>query len=169
MSPTPVPAHSRVIMNLSLIFGNFLKGKAPILLSKVDVHLSRKNRFVPDIIVVCDRSKIKPVHGVHGAPDLVVEVLSPSTEKRDRLDKKKAYEEAGVKEYWLINAKSRSIEIYSLTDGRLELVDSITEIPDYEIERMSEEAVNAIVREFSPVLFPDLIIQVGSVFYNILE
>jgi Uma2 family endonuclease len=169
MSPRAIPAHNVVVNNLSRIFGNYLRGKQCICFTDVDVTLSRKDRFVPDFMVVCDRNKIKPIDGVHGAPDLVVEVLSRSTEKRDRQYKKKAYEEAGVKEYWLVSVVNHSIEMYTLIEGRLELTDVNTEIPDWELDRMSEAEKSEVVSEFSPALFPELVIPIEDVFYNVID
>ena len=73
-------------------------------------------RFVPDFMVVCDREKIK-ADGVHSAPDLVLEVLSPSTAKNDKGYKKSVYESSGVPEYWIVSPKEKSIEVYLLQDG----------------------------------------------------
>ena len=93
------------------IFKNYLKGKNCIPFSDgLLVHLTDENKFVPDMMVVCDRSKIKS-DGVHGAPDLVVEVLSPSTAKDDRTRKKEVYEACGVPEYWLVSPTDKSIEV----------------------------------------------------------
>jgi Uma2 family endonuclease len=168
MSPRAAYAHSTVIMNLTLIIGPFFKGNKCTLFSDFEVILTPKDHFVPDLMIVCDKDKIKK-DAVYGAPDLVIEVLSPSTEKRDRQYKKKVYEEAGVKEYWLVNTKSRSIEIYTIIDGRLELSDVHTIIPYYTVDRMTEEEKANIVYEFSPHLFPELVITSEDVFDNVIE
>ena len=84
MSPRPVVKHNWVAENISYLFRSYLRGKKCVPLGDgYDLYLSEKDRFVPDFMVVCDRDKIKP-KGVFGAPDLVVEVLSPSTAVRDR-------------------------------------------------------------------------------------
>ena len=75
------------------------------------MFLSENDHFVPDMMVVCDREKIHH-DGIHGAPDLAVEVLSPSTMKNDRTHKKDVYAKYGVREYWLVNPTDRSIEVY---------------------------------------------------------
>ena len=76
-----------------------MKGRACIPFGDgVLVHLTDEDKFVPDVMVVCDRNKIKP-DGVYGAPDLVVEVLSPSTVKNDKGYKKSIYESSGIPEY----------------------------------------------------------------------
>lgn len=74
----------------------------------------------PDIIVVCDPKKIEK-KGCVGAPDLVVEILSPSTAKMDWKDKYALYEEAGVREYWIVNPDDALVHVFRLTDGKFRL------------------------------------------------
>lgn len=70
----------------------------------------------PDLLVVCDKKKVDR-HGVHGAPDLVVEVLSPRTARYDKIIKLSLYQQAGVPEYWIVDPVSRSVSVYTLKDG----------------------------------------------------
>ena len=98
MSPRPVVNHNRIAFRIAHLFENYLEGRKCIALADgVDVHLTEKDIFVPDMMVVCEREKIK-YDGVYGAPDLVVEVLSPSTAKRDKGYKKDVYEICVVRE-----------------------------------------------------------------------
>lgn len=120
MSPRPRINHARVSLNISLAFGNYLKGKKCKPFLEVDVHLDKKNHFTPDVIIVCDRDKVKPTH-IAGAPDLVVEILSPRTTFRDRVLKMEAYEKFGVREYWIVNVETRTIEVYRNVDGSFEV------------------------------------------------
>ena len=141
------------------IFKNYLKGKNCIPFSDgLLVHLTDENKFVPDMMVVCDRSKIKS-DGVHGAPDLVVEVLSPSTAKDDRTRKKEIYEACGVPEYWLVSPTDKSIEVYLLESGKYILHDVYTVRPDWVLKQMTDEERAAIVTEFKCHLYDDLIIR----------
>ena len=71
----------------------------------------------PDVLVVCDAGKLDR-RGVRGAPDFVVEVLSPATASHDYLFKRHAYERAGVREYWLVHPADRMLTSYRLVDGR---------------------------------------------------
>jgi Uma2 family endonuclease len=71
----------------------------------------------PDVLVVCDAGKLDR-RGVRGAPDFVVEVLSPATATHDYLVKRHAYERAGVREYWLVHPADRMLTSYRLVDGR---------------------------------------------------
>ena len=146
------------------IFKNYLKGKNCIPFSDgLLVHLTDENKFVPDMMVVCDRSKIKS-DGVHGAPDLVVEVLSPSTAKDDRTRKKEVYEACGVAEYWLVSPTDKSIEVYLLESGKYILHDVYTVRPDWVLKQMTDEERAAIVTEFKCHLYDDLIIRLDDIF-----
>ena len=146
------------------IFKNYLKGKNCIPFSDgLLVHLTDENKFVPDMMVVCDRSKIKS-DGVHGAPDLVVEVLSPSTAKDDRTRKKEIYEACGVPEYWLVSPTDKSIEVYLRESGKYILHDVYTVRPDWVLKQMTDEERAAIVTEFKCHLYDDLIIRLDDIF-----
>src|SRR5699024_7760888 len=78
------------------------------------------NWLIPDLIVVCDPDKIKQ-NRILGAPDLVVEIISPSSAKIDRMDKRLAYQWSGVREYWIIDPANQIIEAYLLKGHALEL------------------------------------------------
>ena len=146
------------------IFKNYLEGKNCIPFSDgLLVHLTDENKFVPDMMVVCDRSKIKS-DGVHGAPDLVVEVLSPSTAKDDRTRKKEIYEACGVPEYWLVSPTDKSIEVYLLESGKYILHDVYTVRPDWVLKQMTDEERAAIVTEFKCHLYDELIIRLDDIF-----
>ena len=94
MSPRPRVRHVQVASRIANLFDQKLRGKrCTALPDGVDLILDEKNHFIPDAMIVCDPDKIKDTC-VEGAPDLVVEVLSPSTAKRDRGDKAKAYAQA---------------------------------------------------------------------------
>lgn len=77
---------------------------------------------VPDISVICDQSKIDE-KGCKGAPDMIIEILSPSTQRQDRLLKLRLYQEAGVKEYWIVDPETRTVQVMLWQDGRYELED----------------------------------------------
>ena len=112
MSPRPSENHSRVSGNIYRLFSNYLNGRrCEPFGDGVDVYLDENNQFVPDVMVVCDTEKIKP-DGVYGAPDLVVEVLSPSTARNDKTCKKNVYARCGVLEYWIVDPSGKSLEVY---------------------------------------------------------
>jgi Uma2 family endonuclease len=111
MTPAPRARHQALVTRLAAIFSNVLKDSPCMpFVSPFDVMLDApefgkdfaENVVQPDLLVICDREKIKP-HGCEGAPDLVVEILSPSSHTRDYIDKLRLYERFGVKEYWIID------------------------------------------------------------------
>ena len=156
--------HTYVADGILNIFRNYLKGKNCIPFGDgLLVHLTDEDHFVPDVMVVCDRNKIKKI-GVYGAPDLVVEVLSPSTAKNDRGYKKGVYESSGVPEYWIVEPSNKSIEVYLLQDGRYVLDNIYTLYPADELEEMTDEERTAVVTEFKCHLYDDLTIRLEDIF-----
>lgn len=166
MSPRPTVNHNHVVLNISRLFSNYLYGKRCTPFSDgVDLFLDEENRFVPDFMVVCDPDKIK-LDGVHGAPDLVVEVLSPSTAKNDKTRKKDVYARCGVREYWLVGPEDKSIEVYHLNGESFLLHDIYTLHADWQLAQMSEEERSALVTHFKCSLFDDLDISIDDIFYR---
>ena len=130
-----------------------------------NVYLTDKDHFVPDFMVVCDPDKIKS-DGVHGAPDLVVEVLSPSTARNDKTRKKDVYARCGVREYWIIHPEDKSVDVYR-TDGTEFILHDIYSLhPDWMLAKMSEEERAAVVTHFKCSLFDDLDISLEDIFYR---
>ena len=159
--------HVFVSGHIYKLFANYLEGKRCTPIAEgVTVYLTEKDHFVPDFMVVCDPDKIRH-DGVHGAPDLAVEVLSPSTAARDKRYKKSVYAQCGVKEYWIVSQRERSVEQYVLSGGTLELQDVYTEYPDYMLEKMSEAEKASLVTEFRCTLFEDLSLKLQDIFYRV--
>ena len=100
---------------------NFLEGKScQLFSSNFDVRPDLNDESItvqPDILVVCDSSKIDG-RGVKGPPDLVIEILSKTTVKKDKTVKLKLYQKSGVKEYWLVNPHSIYVDVFVLEDGK---------------------------------------------------
>ena len=122
MSPAPAPKHQEISIELSRQFGNFLKGKpCKVYPAPFDVRLSANNEddtvVQPDLSVICDRSKIDD-KGCKGSPDLVIEILSPSTARHDRMVKLRLYQKAGVREYWMVDPDTKTVQVCILDDGR---------------------------------------------------
>ncbi|GGI25007.1 Uma2 family endonuclease [Pedobacter mendelii] len=124
MSPAPSRVHQEIAMNLLKPFLNFLDGKLfKVYSAPFDVRFPKESKedaavftvLQPDICVVCDKSKLD-YRGCIGAPDIVVEILSPGNTKMELLNKYKVYEEFGVKEYWVVSQGDQSILIYTLND-----------------------------------------------------
>lgn len=118
-------------------------------------------------MVVCAPDKIKQ-DGVHGAPDLVVEVLSPGTVRNDRTLKKDIYARFGVREYWLVSPGDKYVEIYKNDGGEFVLHNVYTVYADWQLAQMSEEERAAAETHFKCGLFDDFDISLDDVFFRIL-
>lgn len=162
MSPASIK-HILIQRNLAIIIGSFLRGKKCQLFMEAAVVFDEENHFIPDLIVVCDPDKIKK-NNIEGAPDFIVEVLSPSTRRRDITIKKEIYEKYGVKEYWIISPKDEAIEVYILRNGKYEL-DNIYhhfDEEDWAALNDAEKAEQQLSLKIS--LYNDLEIQVNEIF-----
>lgn len=114
MSPSPNTKHQTLVGNLFGFLHQALKGKECVpWIAPLDVVFSEKNVVQPDIIIVCDRSK-ETEKNIQGPPDVVFEVLSPYTSRKDRWNKKILYEKFGVKEYLVIEPEAQYVEHFRL-------------------------------------------------------
>lgn len=121
---SPSTDHQRTSFNLSLILGNYVKEKAlgQCFTAPFDVALDEVNLVQPDLLFIsAARASIVTENCVEGAPDLVVEILSPGTFKTDRSDKMQLYRRFGIAEYWILDPRNRSIEVYNLQEGEYRL------------------------------------------------
>lgn len=168
MMATPTSNHNRITVNLSNIFGAFLRGKPCEYFSDREALYLEEDmeEYQPDGMVVCDPEKVRD-KGVYGAPDLVIEVLSPSTGRYDKGHKKDIYEKHGVREYWIIGPGDRFVEQYVLEDGRFILRGAYSLYPDFLLEGMKEEERAELVTEFQCGLFKDLTVRLEDVFYRV--
>lgn len=132
----------------------------------MDLFLDNENRYVPDAMIVCDRKKIKH-DGVHGAPDLVVEVLSPSTGAHDRGAKMRHYEAAGVKEYWIVSPLGKTVEVYFNQNGRFELDEMYTLHEDWDLARMTDDERKAVKMEIPVSLYDSFCVRVADIFRDV--
>jgi len=119
MMASPSDRHQAISAELTAQFVVFLRGKPCRVYPALDVRLHKEEDtvFQPDIMVVCDQSKVSR-KGCEGAPDFIAEILSPSTESHDRITKFRAYRCAGVREYWIIDADEKNITAYRMIDGK---------------------------------------------------
>jgi len=167
MSPRPAVNHNTVITNLTRLLGNYLtKKRCRVFSDGVDVHLDEKNILIPDVMIVCNRDIIKR-DGIYGAPDLAVEVLSPSTATRDRREKKMLYEKFGVKEYWLIDAIGKSVEVYLLKNGKFTLDNVYSVYPDWQWAKMTDEEKAEATLSLRVSLYDDFVVDVQDIFENV--
>lgn len=125
MSPSPLRFHQRILVRLTYELQAFLEDHpiGELYVAPSDVVLSQNVVLNPDLYYVrAERKSILMDHGATGAPDLVVEILSPSTAKRDVGRKREIYAESGVEEFWVVSPKTRTVEIYRLRENPAEPV-----------------------------------------------
>jgi len=119
VTPAPTPFHQILVMRLARLLEDHVAGAGlgTVLMAPCDVVLSRNDVLQPDIFFVpAGRGEIIGEKYIGGAPDLVVEVLSPSTESRDRVAKAKRYARFGVREMWLVDPAAKTIEVFVHSD-----------------------------------------------------
>ncbi|AWG20883.1 restriction endonuclease [Flavobacterium faecale] len=155
MSPAPSRNHQTISQNLNWkIYGFFQNHPCSVYVAPFDVRLpiqsAKKDTTIvqPDLCIICEESKLDD-RGCNGAPDLIVEILSPNNSKHDLHTKFNLYQESGVKEYWLVEPEERMVLVYTLKNGEYIGLKPFTE--------------GELIK--SP-LFPDMNIAVEEVFYK---
>lgn len=127
MSPSPVPYHQRISKRLEyLIYEYAEKNKklGEVFDAPIDVYLEETEVYQPDIIFISkERSHIIGEKKIEGAPDLVIEILSPSSAYYDLRHKMTMYAKHGVREYWIVDPEERSIEVYENRDGHFHMLE----------------------------------------------
>lgn len=126
----PAHVHQRVSGEILRQLLNFLEGKkCEAISAPFDVRLFEKEGdepesvdtvVQPDIMVVCDKAKLDD-RGLKGAPEMVIEILSPSTQRLDRLTKFELYQRGGVKEYWIVDPANQSVQVFLLDNAAFHL------------------------------------------------
>ena len=122
MMAPPLRVHQSISGELFRQLSNFLYGKScKVYAAPIGVRLNASTTddtvLQPDIVVVCDHSKLED-NGINGAPDMVVEILSPSSALHDTLTKFQLYQQAGVREYWIVNPDTKTVGSHILESGR---------------------------------------------------
>lgn len=130
MSPAPTRRHQEVAGDMYGRFWTFLQNKpCKVFYATFDVRLPQNNEtgnqqiftvVQPDICIICNHSKLDD-KGCLGAPDMIVEIVSPSTAQTDTRDKFQVYQESGVQEYWIVFPEEKVIESFQLLNGKYEL------------------------------------------------
>jgi Uma2 family endonuclease len=127
VTPAPTPVHQTRVGRLHLLLHDWA-GKGPggrVYLAPIDVHLAFDTIVQPDLLWIAPgrvKTLVRDTQGIYGAPDLVVEVLSPGTASRDRTVKAAVYARHGVREYWLVDESDRSITILALVGSELQVL-----------------------------------------------
>lgn len=117
MMATPTMVHQLLLGELHLLIGNYIKrnkGACKVILSPFAVllHNDDSTYLEPDVVVICDKGKLDN-KGCHGAPDWVIEIVSPSSKKLDYVLKLTEYQRAGVREYWIVDPLKKIVMVYS--------------------------------------------------------
>lgn len=112
----PMTVHQRLLMELAFEIKLYIrnrKGKCEVLPAPYGVYIKkdRRNFVEPDISIICDKGKID-AKGCQGAPDWIIEIVSPSSEKMDYERKVELYRESGVREYWIADAERQTVTVY---------------------------------------------------------
>ena len=157
---SPLINHARINRSISKIFGGYSLS--------AQVYLDEKNQPIPDVMVFCNKDIVEG-QNVAGVPDLIVEILSSSTLKRDRVYKKDLYERHGVKEYWIVDDERLSVEVYRLEGRQYVLYDIFVILPDHEVSGMNEGQIAEYPTRFKTSLFNDLTIDLKDVFQDVYE
>lgn len=122
MSPAPTPKHQDLVGQLYRKFSDYLEDSTcRVFIAPFDVRLLTdhkkdeeiRNVVQPNVTIICDPDKLDD-HGCQGSPDLIVEVLSPATAKKDRFEKKRLYRDAQVREYWIVDPTNETVEVLRL-------------------------------------------------------
>ncbi len=159
MSPAPSNSHQLIVGELFSVIHGYFRGKpCRPFVAPFDVRLGGKGTadheidtvVQPDISLVCDPDKLKDNHGCLGAPDWVIEVLSPSTAVHDQRTKRSLFEQHGVAEYWLVHPGDRSVTIYRLENSAY-----------------GKPLVYGVEDQCSPLAFPELVIAVADIFVDL--
>lgn len=124
MMPGPSPYHQKITGGIFVSFDSFLRNKpCDVYFAPIDVYLpgntANDTVLQPDICVICDLAKIQK-RGCIGAPDIVVEILSPGNTTKEMKLKYSVYEAAGVKEYWVVSPLYQLLQVYRLVDGKFQ-------------------------------------------------
>ena len=163
----PRISHGIIVMRLGTIFTRYIDEKkitAFVVGDNVDLYLSNDYHFRPDLCVILNPKLIENDKYIDGVPDLVVEVLSQSTMKRDIGIKKNLYEKHGVKEYWIVDPWSKRIEVYHLINGKYELNEIYSACSTEELDKLKDEDRAAIKTDIKVSIFDDLIVDVRDIF-----
>ena len=148
MSPAPELFHQRWARKIFLAVERHVEAHklGEVFFAPVDVVLDEKNVVQPDLVFVSTANAgLLERRGIMGAPDLVVEIISPTSLRRDRYDKRELYARFGVKEFWLADVANRAIEILALQPGGYQLLSCATNegkirsevLPGFELDLVS--------------------------------
>ena len=170
MSPSPVMGHGTITSNLIKTIGTYasIKKLGICFGDHMDVHFPDGNLFQPDFIFVsAAKAELfldKRNKTLHGVPDMVAEIFSHSTMKRDRGIKKDIYERNGVREYWMIDPWRETVEVYLLHDGKYELDGMYINYSDNDFEFMTDEERAEVQMEVPVAVLDGFKVKIRNIF-----
>ena len=166
MMASPSINHIRINGNLHNIFDHYLNGKTCEPFNQSGVHFSEKDHYIPDEIIVCNPDIVEE-NFINGVPDLVVEILSPSTAKTDKNEKFLTYEKYGVKEYWIVDPVNKSVDLFHLKDGRFFPSGTYQLLADKKYNELSDKDKANILTEIKVSLYDDFVVNVKDIFRRV--
>ena len=168
MAPAANTRHNAIGGRLYMFIGTYLDAKnlGYCFTDSADIHFPDGSLFSPDFSVVLKENKqiINWRGDIYGAPDMVVEVLSYSTRRKDITVKKDTYEASGVREYWIVDPWARIIDVYLLRDGKYFLDDEYMLPDEKALELMTEEEKVAVKSEIPVKILDGLKIPLTYIF-----
>ena len=168
MAPAANTIHNAIGGRLYMFIGTYLDAKdlGYCFTDSVDIHFPNGSLFQPDFSIVLKENKqiIKWGGDIYGVPDMVVEILSKSTRNKDLGIKKDTYEAQGVREYWIIDPWSKSIDVYLLRDGKYFLDDVYVVFDENDMALLTEEEKAAIKYEVPVSILDGLKIRLDYIF-----
>ena len=170
MAPSPGWGHVNVTANLIATIGVHARiNKLGVAVAdNFDVHFPDGNLFQPDFIFVsAENAKLlfqSKDNTIHGVPDMVAEIFSKSTMKRDLGIKKDVYERNGVREYWIIDPWSENIQVYLLRDGKYFLDDVYQNYSDDELSKLTDEERAEVKMEVPVAVLDGFTVKIRNIF-----
>ena len=166
MMSSPSTNHTRINGNLHSLFKNYLRGKRCEPFDNLNLFLDDENAYIPDEMIVCDPDIVEE-DGIHGVPDLVVEIISKSTVRKDKNEKFFAYEKYGVKEYWIVDPFMKCVDVYILKSGKFTDGGHYQFYTDEEFSLLTEKAKNETCTEIKVSLYDDFVVNVKDIFKRV--
>jgi Uma2 family endonuclease len=125
LKPAPTVTHQQISGSIHIMLHQTCHANGTILYAPIDVYLDEENQFQPDLVYILhENASIIKEKRIEGAPDLVVEILSPSTSHNDKIRKKRQYERHGVKEYWIVDPVHRTVDQFIRDENKFVLYET---------------------------------------------
>jgi Uma2 family endonuclease len=125
LKPAPTVTHQQISGSIHIMLHQTCYANGTILYAPIDVYLDAENQFQPDLVYILhENASIIKEKRIEGAPDLVVEILSPSTSHNDKIRKKRQYERHGVKEYWIVDPVHRTVDQFIRDENKFVLYET---------------------------------------------